>query len=104
MAPTGHALELLQMPEPILAWTRPLLKTLAAHRTLAIARDAAVKIAELGQRVRELASVLKDDAGTRVSVVLLPELLPDRETERLVSSLRSLQLILKSVSPPRAVK
>ncbi len=97
MAPTGHALELLRMPERILAWTRPLLKTLAAHRTLAPARDAAVKIAELGQRVRELSRLLKDNAGAEVHVVLLPELLPDRETERLISSLRSLQLNPKSI-------
>jgi len=43
MAPIGHALELLRMPERILAWPRPLLKTLATHRTLALARDAAVQ-------------------------------------------------------------
>jgi arsenite-transporting ATPase len=97
MAPTGHALELLRMPERILAWTRPLLKTLAAHRTLAPVRDAAVQIAEFGQRVRQLSTLLKNAAGTHVHVVLLPELLPDRETERLVSSLRSLQLIPKSM-------
>ncbi len=103
MAPTGHALELLRMPDRILAWTRPLLKTMAAHRTLAAARDAAVKIAELGQRVRELATLLKDEAGTHVHVVLLPELLPDRETERLVSSLRTLQMIPKSLFLNRVI-
>ncbi|HEV7219024.1 MAG TPA: ArsA family ATPase [Terriglobales bacterium] len=103
MAPTGHALELLRMPDRILAWTRPLLKTLAAHRTLAAARDAAVKVAELGQRVRELATLLKNNAGTHVHVVLLPEVLPDRETERLVSSLRSLQMIPKSIFLNRVI-
>ena len=34
MAPTGHALELLRMPERMLLWSRLLLKSLAAHRTL----------------------------------------------------------------------
>ncbi len=103
MAPTGHALELLRMPDRILAWTRPLLKTLAAHRTLAAARDAAVKVAELGQRVRELASLLKDGAGAHVHVVLLPELLPDRETERLISSLKTLTLTPKSIFLNRVI-
>ncbi len=97
MAPTGHALDLLRMPERILAWTRPLLKTLATHRTLAAARDAAVKIAGLGQRVRELTTLLKDPKSTQLHVVLLPELLPDHETERMISSLRALQLIPKSM-------
>lgn len=88
MAPTGHALELLRMPERMLAWTRPLLKTLAAHRTLALARDAAVAIAELGQWVRELLGVLRDPRLAQVHVVMLAEPLPDRETARLVSQLK----------------
>lgn len=87
MAPTGHALELLRMPERILAWTRPLLKTLATHRTLALARDAAVKIAELGQRVRELIGILHDAHQAHIHVVMLAEPMPDRETQRLISEL-----------------
>jgi arsenite/tail-anchored protein-transporting ATPase len=103
MAPTGHALELLRMPDRILAWTRPLLKTLAAHRTLVAARDAAVKIAGLGQQVRELTGLLKDEARARIHIVLLPELLPDRETERLVSGLKTLHLIPKSMFVNRVI-
>lgn len=103
MAPTGHALELLRMPDRILAWTRPLLKTLAAHRTLAGARDAAVKIAELGQGVRELAGTIKNKARTRIHIVLLPELLPDRETERLISDLQRLDLIPGSLFINRVI-
>ena len=92
MAPTGHALELLRMPQRILAWTRPLLKTLAAHRTLAVARDAAVQVAEVGQRARELVKVLEAREATDLSVVMLAEPLPDRETERLLRGLRELKL------------
>ena len=103
MAPTGHALELLRTPDRILAWTRPLLKTLAAHRTLAAARDAAVQIAGLGQQVRELTGLLKDEARARIHIVLLPELLPDRETERLVAGLRTLRLIPKSMFVNRVI-
>src|SRR5579864_8045446 len=47
MAPTGHALELLRTPERLVVWARLLLKSLASHRKLALAREAAVKIAEL---------------------------------------------------------
>ena len=80
MAPTGHALELLRMPERILLWSRLLLKSLAPHRRMALARDVAVQIATLSHRVRELASMLKDGRSSQVVPVMLAEPLPDRET------------------------
>jgi len=72
MAPTGHALDLLRTPQRILAWTRLLLKTLAAHRTLDFARAAGVEVAELGQRVRELLDLLKDPERSCIYTVMLP--------------------------------
>jgi arsenite/tail-anchored protein-transporting ATPase len=97
MAPTGHALELLRMPERILVWSRLLLKTLAAHRTLAFARDAAAKIAEMSVRVRELAALLTDSDSTEMNVVMLPEPLPDRETERLIAEIKVQKLPLRRI-------
>ena len=90
MAPTGHALEVLRTPARLLAWTRVLLKTLAAHRTLPIARDAAVEVATLSQNVRELAAILRDRKRCRLAVVTLPEPLPDYETQRLLQGLKEL--------------
>ena len=92
MAPTGHALDLLRTPDRILVWTRLLLKSLAHHRTLALARDAGVKIAELGKSVRELSEFLKNPRQARVYAVMLPEALPDRQTERLIAELSKLRL------------
>ena len=97
MAPTGHALELMRTPERVLTWSRLLLKSLAAHRKLALAREAAVKIAELQMRARELASALKDSKRATIYGVTLPEPLPDRETERLLGELE------KIGSPARAM-
>ncbi len=97
MAPTGHALEVLRTPARLLAWTRVLLKTLAAHRTLPIARDAAVEVATLSQNVRLLASILRDSKSCRVAVVTLPEPLPDYETRRLMIELRELKVPLGAV-------
>ncbi len=90
MAPTGHALEVLRTPERLLAWARVLLKTLAAHRTLPIAQDAAVEIATLSQKVRQLASILRDSKQCQLLVVTLPEPLPDYETRRLLLALGEL--------------
>ena len=91
MAPTGHALELLRTPERILVWSRLLLKSLASHRKLALAREAAVKIAELEVKARELSRALKS-TDVACYVVMLPEPLPDRETERLLRNLQALRI------------
>jgi arsenite-transporting ATPase len=97
MAPTGHALELLRTPDRMRVWSRLLLKTLAAHRKLALAREAAVKVAELEMRARELARDLRSSKRSLTYVVMLPELLPDRETERLVNELESLELATEAI-------
>ena len=95
MAPTGHALELLRMPKRMLIWSRLLLKMLAAHRSLPLAQDAAVEIASISQRVRQLAAMLKDRKQSQLTVVMLPEPLPDRETGRLLRELKAM-----STPPP----
>jgi len=97
MAPTGHALELLRTPERILAWTRLLLKSLAAHRTLSVVKELGVKVAELGKEVRELAGSLTNARHTQIFTVMLPEALPDLETERLMRELRTLELASRSI-------
>jgi arsenite/tail-anchored protein-transporting ATPase len=97
MAPTGHALQLLRMPERILIWARLLLKSLAAHRKLALAREAAVKIAGLEVRARELAAALRNPKRTAIYAVMLPEPLPDRETERLLTDLEQIGLAAKAI-------
>src|SRR4051812_38976942 len=90
MAPTGHALELLRLPQRILHWSRLLLKSLAAHRTLPLARDVAVEIATVSQRVRELAKMLPDRKRAQIWPVMLAEPLPDHETARLLNAMKDL--------------
>jgi len=90
MAPTGHALELLRMPERILLWSRLLLKSLAAHRTLALAQDVAVELAGLGQRVRKLLEIMRDPKQSRAAAVMLPEPVPDRQTQRLLAAIKEI--------------
>jgi arsenite-transporting ATPase len=97
MAPTGHALELLRMPERMAVWARLLLKTLAAHRTLALAQDAAVEIATVGQRVRKLIATMQDRRQSCAVAVMLPEPLPDRQTQRLLEQLEALKIHVSAV-------
>jgi arsenite-transporting ATPase len=97
MAPTGHALELLRMPERILLWSRLLLKSLAAHRTLALAQDVAVELAGLGQRVRKLLELMRDSKQSRAWAVMLPEPVPDRQTQRLLAAIKEIGVAVDSV-------
>jgi anion-transporting ArsA/GET3 family ATPase len=78
-------------------WTRLLLKTLAAHRTLAIIRDAGLRIAELGQHVREMLAAIKDRKRTQVSVVMLAEPLSDSETGRLIKTLEEMNVQVEAL-------
>ncbi len=97
MAPTGHALELLRMPERILLWSRLLLKSLAAHRTLALAQDVAVELASLGQQVRKLIEIMKDPAQGRIWAVMLPEPVPDHQTVRLLKAVGEIGIAVDSL-------
>jgi arsenite/tail-anchored protein-transporting ATPase len=97
MAPTGHALELLRMPERILLWSRLLLKSLASHRTLALAQDVAVELAGLGQRVRKLLEIMRNPKESRAWAVMLPEPVPDRQTQRLLAAMDELGITVDSL-------
>jgi len=97
MAPTGHALELLRMPERIQLWSRLLLKSLAAHRTLALAQDVAVELATLGQQVRKLISAMKDPEQSRIWTVMLPEPVPDHQTTRLLQAVAKIGIAVDSL-------
>lgn len=104
MAPTGHALELLRMPERILQWSRLLLKSLAAHRTLSLAQDVAVELAALGQRVRKLLEIMRDPRQSRALVVMLPEPVPDRQTQRLLAALEELGITVDALFVNRVLQ
>jgi arsenite-transporting ATPase len=103
MAPTGHALDLLRMPDRMLLWSRLLLKSLASHRTLPLAREIAVEVATIGQRVRELSQMLRDAKRVRLWVVMLAEPLPNRETRRLLAALEELQVAPAAVFVNRVI-
>jgi arsenite/tail-anchored protein-transporting ATPase len=97
MAPTGHALELLRMPERIQLWSRLLLKSLSAHRTLALAQDVAVELASLGQQVRALIAKMNDPAQSRIWAVMLPEPVPDHQTARLLKAVKEIGITVDSL-------
>jgi arsenite-transporting ATPase len=103
MAPTGHALELLRMPERIAQWTRLLLKMLASHRTLALAQDVAVEIATLGQRARTLLKLMQDSRRACAMAVTLPETMPARQARYLLEQMGELGIEVAAVMVNRVL-
>ncbi len=103
MAPTGHALELLRMPERMQLWARLLLKSLAPHRTLPLAQDVAVEIATLGQQVRELVKRMQDPKRAMAFAVMLPEPLPKQQTLRLLTSVNQLNIAVGGIFVNRVI-
>src|SRR5262249_18340853 len=73
------------------------LKSLAAHRTLALAQDVAVELASLGQQVRKLITIMKHPKQSRIWAVMLPEPVPDHQTRRLLKAVREVGITVDSL-------
>ena len=92
MAPTGHALRLLEMPAAAREWVQVLLRVLLKYRSLVRPGQLATELVEVSKSLRELIALLRDARTTRFIVVTRAAELPRRETERLLARLRRLHL------------
>ena len=92
MAPTGHALRLLEMPDAARGWTQALLRVLLKYKELVRPGQLAGELLVLAKSVRELQAMLRDRAHTRFVAVTRAAEVPRFETERLLQRLRRLRL------------
>jgi TRC40/GET3/ArsA family transport-energizing ATPase len=97
MAPTGHALRLLAMPDAALEWVHALLAILLKYRSVVGLGEFASDLLEVARDLRELTALLRDPARTRVVAVTRPAALPRLETARLVRGLRRLRIFVGAV-------
>jgi arsenite-transporting ATPase len=97
MAPTGHALRLLEMPETAREWMQVLLRVLLKYRSLVRPGQLAADLVELSKSIRELIALLRDPTTTRFFAVTRAAELPRRETARLLARLRRLHLASPAV-------
>jgi arsenite-transporting ATPase len=91
-APTGHALRLLETPDVLRDWTRALMAILVKYREIVGAGTLAALLVQLSRRLRGLASVLRDPAQTRFTVVTRAAALPIAESRSLIASLATLRI------------
>jgi arsenite/tail-anchored protein-transporting ATPase len=92
MAPTGHALRLLEMPDVARAWVQSLMRVLLKYRSVAKAGRLGAELVDLSKSIRRLHERLRDRSHTRVVVVTRAARVPRLETERLLGRLRRLKL------------
>ncbi len=92
MAPTGHALRLLEMPDLARAWIQSLMRVMLKYRSVAKADRLGAELVDLSKSIRRLQERLRDRAHTRVVVVTRAARVPRLETERLLGRLRRLKL------------
>jgi arsenite-transporting ATPase len=108
MAPTGHALRLLEMPAVAREWVQALLRMLLKYRKLLRPGPLAGDLVDLSHQVRTLQSLLIDPAATRFIAVTRAAELPRLETGRLLARLRRMHVatplvIVNALTPPTEV-
>jgi len=92
LAPTGHALRLLQMPAAAHEWVRVLLRMLLKYRAMVRPGRLAAELIELSQSIGRLQRILRDPRQTRLVAVTRPAGVPLCETERLLRALKRLRI------------
>jgi arsenite-transporting ATPase len=96
-APTGHALRLLAMPQLALEWIHALLAVLLKYRGVVGLGELAEDLVRWSRQLRELRALMSDARRAATVVVMRPEELPRRETERLVRELQRRRLVVRAV-------
>ncbi len=97
MAPTGHALRLLEEPRVGREWVQALLRMLLKYRSLVRPGQLAQELVTFSKSIRELQALLTDLSLTHVVVVTRAADLPRLETIRLITNLRRLKLAVPAV-------
>jgi arsenite/tail-anchored protein-transporting ATPase len=97
MAPTGHALRLLEMPETAREWVQTLLRVLLKYKAVVRPGRLAAELVEASQAIRRLQAMLRDASATRFLVVTRAEAPVLAETERLLRRLRAMRLATPAV-------
>jgi len=92
MAPTGHAVRLLEMPEVAREWVQALMRVVLKYRSIANPDRLAAELVDLSRAIRQLSDRLHDPRQTRVVVVTRAAEIPRLETARLLRRLRRLRL------------
>lgn len=88
LAPSGHALRLLETPAVLQQWTRALMVILLKYRALVGLGDTATLLLDLSKRLGTLRELLRDSTRTVFVEVTRAAALPRLETERTLTRIK----------------
>ena len=97
MAPTGHALRLLEQPDAARQWVQALMRVVLKYRSLARPGELARELVTLSKSIRDLQGLIRDGSRTHVVAVTRAAEVPRVETERLLADLRRLKLVTPAI-------
>jgi arsenite-transporting ATPase len=97
MAPTGHALRLLEMPGTALEWVHALLSLLLKYRPVTGLGDFASDLLEVAQELRQFLELLQDPKQTRLVAVLRAARLPRLETDLLLDGISKMKIAVSAI-------
>jgi arsenite/tail-anchored protein-transporting ATPase len=97
MAPTGHALRLLEQPDAARQWVQALLRVVLKYRSLARPGELARELVTLSKSIRALQALVRDGSRTHVVAVTRAAEVPRVETGRLLAGLRRLKLVTPAI-------
>ena len=105
LAPTGHALRLLELPELVQQWLRALMKLLLTYRQALGLGDLAQELLAMSKSVRRVQELLRDPERCVFVAVTRAAALPTAETLRLLGRLDRLgvaspAVVVNAVLPP----
>ena len=95
MAPTGHALRFLELPDLAQDWLRAFFEIVLKYRTVGRFARTSEVLVELSKKIKHIKRVLTDVDRCACMPVAIPTELAMRETRRLISDLRRLNLPLR---------
>ncbi len=97
-APTGHLLRFLELPSLVRDWLRTTFKLLLKYKEVMGLNKTAQKLLSLSKSIKRIQKTLTDPEKTEFVAITIPEAMGIAETERLLSTLKRLEISCRHVA------
>jgi arsenite-transporting ATPase len=97
-SPTGHLLRFLELPSLVQDWLRAIFKLLLEYKEVAFLNKTAESLLSLSKSIKRIQKTLTDSEKSEFVAITIPEAMGIAETERLVSTLKRLEITCQHVA------
>ena len=96
-SPTGHLLRFLELPSLVRDWLRTTFKLVLKYKEVAFLNKTAESLLSLSKSIKRIQKTLTDPEKCEFVAITIPEAMGIAETERLVSTLKKLEITCRHV-------